>query len=626
MVISDWSDEHRPPNIQVQLQETPLLERLARPVDRLGAAIIDVSVLLIPVFILLSAPLKRRFTASFILGAEADFVASILAMALLGAALIVFYQAVTQYFFGVTIGKKIFQIRTVSMFDGVEIGFWDHCLRACFWVFELTCLGLPWLSVFSNQKRRPLHDRLCDTVVVSESRMTAAPPAMWERSLVRGAYVTVGAFAFLTVFIEARGVLERLRVEKSLVSLVDQSSNDCEVVSRYTEDGEDVHARLKMAMTLYAAGLADRGCLEAEVDREAAAQVPIAPITYLAQAFVHADDAEISNSYLDEVCAVAPRTVECSMSEMVTSWSSDDWASVEQILHDAQRGSGYLEVWGVRHYMKQAEYGRALALLDDLGMQKAVAEFTMVQRVKALYNEFKSAEADAALSQAVLSLPDEDSRELNSWMCAQELQNGCGALEKVACKNISSGDENAEIDFEEPSQALAQVMTMECKSTKEVDYRSFRDAVRNPDWKTFFAANIKRQKEDRAASAELFARVIASKSAPDLLRIESVRRWSEFATREQMKHLLSLWRDLPTKEAWVKSGNMILSRLVEQKNSTAALKVARHLMSGQSLSPASVRVLSGIADRPAAASERRPASIQFKDQVKELLDSVEEEN
>ena len=624
MVISDWSGGQRPPNIQVQLQETPLLERLARPVDRLGAAIIDISVLLIPVFILLSAPLKRWFTASFILGEEADFVASILAMSLLAAALIVFYQAAAQYFFGTTVGKKIFQIRVVSMFAGVELGFWDYCLRSCLWVFELMCLGLPWLSIFSNQKRRVLHDRLCDTVVVSESRMTASPPATWERTLVRGTYLTIGAFAFLTVFIEARGVLERLKVERSLASLVAQGSNDCEVVSRNTEESEDVHARLKMAMTLYAAGLADRGCLEAEVERETAEQIPIAPVTYLAQAFVHADDAEISNSYLDEVCAIAPRTVECSMSEMVTSWSSDDWASVEQILHDAQRGSGYLEVWGVRHYMKQAEYGRALGLLDDLGMQKAVAEFTMVQRVKALYNEFKSVEADVALSQAVLSLPEEDSRELNSWMCAQELQNGCGALKKSACKNISSNAENAEIDFEEPSQALAQVLTMECKSTKEVDYRSFRDTVRNPDWKAFFAANLKRQKEDRTASAELFARVIASKSTPDLLRVEAIRRWSQFATRDQMKHLLSLWHELPTKEAWVKSGNMILSRLVEQKNSTAALKVARNLMSGQSLSPASVKVLGGIAEP--AASERRPASIQVKDQVKELLDSVGEED
>ncbi len=47
-------------------------------------------------------------------------------------------------------------------------------------------------------------------------------------------------------------------------------------------------------MTLYAAGLADRECLEAEVEREIALQVPVGPVTYLAQAFVYADDAEVS--------------------------------------------------------------------------------------------------------------------------------------------------------------------------------------------------------------------------------------------------------------------------------------------------------------------------------------------
>src|SRR5437868_15209151 len=98
--------------------------------------------------------------------------------------------------------------------------------------------------------------------------------------------------------------------------MVEREIGACEVVSKNMEEesateNEDPHLRLSKAMTLYAAGLADRSCLEAEVEHEMAVQVPVGPITYLAQAFVYADDPETSNSYLDEVCEEAPSSVEC---------------------------------------------------------------------------------------------------------------------------------------------------------------------------------------------------------------------------------------------------------------------------------------------------------------------------
>ncbi|MGE4133453.1 MAG: RDD family protein [Bdellovibrionales bacterium] len=610
MVIDDWlrrsearTAKSGDPSLLVE--ETPLA--LARPLDRLAAAIIDVFVLLVPIYILISAPLKRWLMASFILGAEPEFLATILAMTLVAVLLLIGYQTVSHYYYGATLGKRIYDLRVVSMFSGEKLGFWDQILRSTVWVAEIFLLGLPWLSIFSNPKRRPLHDRVADTVVVTRSPTGVRAPMQWERGLVRGIFVGLFAIASLSTSVFLRGLFDKLRMEKALSMIDLQGTGECEVVANALDDSSmDPHHRLKTAMTLYAAGLADRACLEVEVEAETGRQIPIGPITYLAQAFIYADDAEISNSYLDEVCETAPGSVECSMSQLVTSWSDEDWKAVEEILKSAPRGSGYMEVWGVRHFMKQAAYGQALTLLDDLAPHKELAEFSMVQRVRALFNSFRESEAVAAYQQAALALPVVPSEDLSSWLCHQQLQNGCDAVKGPACAASLKEDNLADIDTERPSQALSQVLALECKGGGQVDYLNLTELVRDRDWQTFFRANHKRQKQDRSASGELFSELLRSNSAPEPLRIEAARRWVQFATPKQMARIVKEWDEFQSREGWVKIGNILFSRLAEQNNSKLALSVAKRLAQDESLSPIAMRILSGLGNGT-QEMERRPA-------------------
>ncbi len=624
MVIPDWTHKRRTSSMEVRLdtRELPLL--LARPLDRLAAAIIDVFILLVPLYILLSAPLKRWMMTSFILGSEPDFLATILAMVLLAILILVVYQTVCHYFYSATIGKRIFDLRVVPMFAGEKLGFWDQCLRSVLWSVELVCLGLPWLSVFSNPKRRPMHDRFCDTVVVTRSPAGVRGPLQWERNLVRGLFAALMLMLVLSATIQIRGALDKLKMEKSLAAIVDRDLGDCEVVSSSAdEESIDPHNRLKTAMTLYAAGLADRSCLESEVEGEIAKQIAVAPITYLAQAFIYADDAEISNSYLDEVCEMAPGTVECSMSQLVTSWSDEDWPAVEEILKSAPKGSGYMEVWGVRHYMKQAAYVNALASLDLLLNNRELAEFSLAQRVKALFNFYKEPEAVAAFQQAVITLPPDQGEDLSSWVCAQQLQNGCVARTGTACMHAMPGAVTQEIDFERPAHALAHVLALECKGEQNLDYASFASAVKDPDWQMFFQANVKRQKEEKGGASELFGKLLKSETAPDLLKVEAVRRWVKFASPIQMEKLVDSWTDFSSREGWVKIGNLLFARLAEQKNPELALKVARHLANDEVLSPVAVKILAGFTEPKAV--DRQPAAVKVKEQIKQLLESMGDE-
>lgn len=589
MVIPDWSAPKRPPQINfVPNEHTVQNSLLARPLDRMAAMIVDLCVVLAPIYYLLSAPLRGWMTKSYLLGWEGDFFTTIVGMSGIAIGLVVFYQTFMHYFFKATLGKILFDLRVVAMFEDHKVSCWDCFVRSWFWVGEILCFGLPMLAVFSNSRRRPFHDRVADTVVISRNQNGVSGPAFWEQGLVKLVFSLALIAGLLVTVGELKGLSDKLKAESSVAALVERESGSCEVVDKNWDDSGEAkeHDRLKLAMSLYAAGLADRPCLEVEVEREMASQTPVGPITYLAQAFIYAEDAEVSNSYLDEVCKSSPDSVECRMSEVVSRWSDENWEGVEEALDAAPAGSGYLEVWGVRHFMKQARYDRALNFLSALSDKRELSEFILTQRVKALYNGFRTHEAEAALEQAMVALPQSESKELSSWMCVQQLQTSCDALKGPACGQVrNSLGKTSEIDFDLDGEALANVLAMECHGSEPINYLSFSEAVNSDDWRIFFQANSKQQKKDVIAAAQLYKQLIMSPEAPDLLKIEAARRWAQFAEGKQIQDLFEQWRDLSSREAWVKTGNILFKRVADLGQHEMAVRVAQYLAKAGSLSP-----------------------------------------
>jgi hypothetical protein len=232
--------------------------------------------------------------------------------------------------------------------------------------------------------------------------------------------------------------------------------------------------------------------------------------------------------------------------------------------------------------------------------------------VKALFNSYREPEAESALMQAVSALPEESGHDLTAWVCAQQLQNGCSATETPACQHFQKDlkDETQEIDFEQTNAALAQVLTLECQNEGKIDYMSFQDAVQNDDWSTFFRANLKRQREDKGTAGELFSQLIMSPEAPELLKVEAARRWAQFADLPQLEDMIEQWRDLSSREVWVKEGNILFKRLAELHQAKLALKVANYLVQGESLSPQAIAALGSMVD--ASQTARTPASAKGK--------------
>jgi uncharacterized RDD family membrane protein YckC len=619
MVFPDHGAPPRATQKATESSTTTMLASLslARPLDRLAATVVDIFVVLVPFYILLSAPLKRSMTTSFLLNSDSDFFIYSVLMFFVAFSLIVVYQSVLHFLYGATIGKRLFNLRVRSVFSEQELHLADHFFRSFVWALELVCFGIPFLAVFGNGQRRPWHDRLADSVVVSTSGGVPAP-TLWEKSLVRGLFGASLVMVFLFGALQVRGLVQKMQIEQTILSMSEHTEGECEVVTQSLgHEAEGQHERLNMAMTLYASGLADRSCLEAEVEREVANQIPVDAVTYLAQAFVHAEDAEISNSYLTKICEEAPSAVECAMSRLITAWSDQRWEDVDAILRDAHKGSGYLEIWGVRHHMKQAQYPQALELLSGLVKRRELSEFVLVQRVKALANSFHEAEANAAFEQAWMSLPEDQAQSLSIWMCSQQLQNSCSAAQSPACRLRAPQEEFAVSDSH---AALADLLALECQGESAVDYAELIDSVNDLAWKTFLRAALKSQMQDRATAANLLSSLLEYPATPDILKIEAVRRLSMFASSRQIEGAVEAWTSFESKEAWVKAGNFLFNQLVEQRNSDMAIEVARHLMQVRSLSPRGMTLLSSMMEKGPA--NRQPAS--QKDPVLNLLRQLED--
>lgn len=603
MVTPDWGAPKAPTPTRLEFQSAE--SGFARPRERVAAAIIDHCVLLFPVYLMLSAPFKREVTEGTLIGADAEVYLGSLGMVATAATLLLAYQTLSVYFMGATAGQRLFGLRVRSAFDGRALTFWACLVRALGWMFVLSCSCVPCLAVFSDARRRPIHDRLADACVSADRPSTVPPPGPGARRSIEAVYLALVGVCAMSAALRITGVIASLGADRLGAN---GRGEECDVVSSAVpEASREPHVRLKAALTLYSAGLAERSCLHAELDREHAERVSPTPLSYLAQAFVNADDADLSNQYLDEACAKDETSSECVMSRLVTAWSDDKWAEVESLLKTAPVGSGYMEVWAVRHYMQRANPAAALTWLDRLSEHREVGEFVMGERVRALFDGHRADESKIALAQAVAGLPEDTSLELRGWTCSQNLQDGCEALASLACTPFTKDAlaDPAANQAEPVSVSLARVMARECKGA--VNYAALEDEAQGESFNAFLRANAKYSAGDEGEGLSLYRALVEGDDTPDLLRVEASRRLLAHATLKQAADLKMAWNKLDSRVAWAKIGNLLAAHFAKLGEGVLARDIAATL--ADQLAPAAALAIATLNEPDL---KRRPASAEAR--------------
>ncbi|MCB0377692.1 MAG: RDD family protein [Bdellovibrionales bacterium] len=272
---------------------------LASPSDRLASLIVD-AVILLPIVQLLQSPIKRWIYESMLFNELASQSALRVANSLLFVAIFVFYNTFCLWWSGQTLGKKFFSVRVIS-YRG-RLGFVDSFLRSLSIFIEMLLLGLPFMAIFTHELRRPIHDRVGDTLVIS-LKSPIGYPSLSEK---RKAWVTAAVSLIAIMFIGSLYFI--LSLSQLDVAAIEKSKCDKALV----EVGHDLEASFE----LFVVGQIKEECLRNRA-KDALWLGDQSALANLALAFSHSKDHKKSNDYLKQVCLQDEESMSCAFSRWV---------------------------------------------------------------------------------------------------------------------------------------------------------------------------------------------------------------------------------------------------------------------------------------------------------------------
>ncbi len=406
--------------------------RSAAFLDRVAAFIIDYFIILTPVATLFLAPFKKELGLSALIGAGSNGYIIYVNIAVVLFTLSLFYNFLFTYFFNATLGQIFMKLKVESIIATEKLSLFDSILRSFVFTGSLFLVGLPFLLTLAHKGRRSLHDLVSDTYVFSANkyRKTKINSVIGPRvCLVLGGVIMF--FALLTAMQTILGFSSEADFSQE-IALCDEVT---ETLENWPEQSEVQPERLSIAMALYAIEGASKDCLEKEVSYvfESGEEAGLA---YLANAFVHADKAEVSDSYLEKVCELDEKSETCMMSKVIDNWATDNLDLVKYTLQRIKGDSVYVNLWKSRFLISEGDYDEAFDVIAALPKIKALSRYTSMNKAKLYWFKGKFEQAkiitDMILEKEIAS----DSEEIAGWLCFEELEKSCSEQASSSCQFV----------------------------------------------------------------------------------------------------------------------------------------------------------------------------------------------
>lgn len=529
-----------------QASKQPALKYTAKPIDRLAAQVFDVGVVIAPIFLLATAPFKVMLYHGFLIENQEEVVLASIAHVCLGVVLFIAYHFLCNLYFQTTLGKHLFRLQVVDVWTGTPLNAWRSLGRAIVSAVSFLSLGLAFLPMLSNDRRRALADLCFDSEVISLKPHKGIVPHRNEKFLVRGVYgLTIFALLFASMSL-CRTVLNYSANQEDLSAWFMDRASKCEAIDEAMSQwpvGQDEKkaSRLRVSLALYAAGIVDRKCLQSEADNEASFSNEPSALYYLAQSFAHSDETDISDSYLKQVCEQDARSSSCELSQIVSAWSQEDWIRMDQAFSEMKHPDVVAAVWAIRHFMKQGQPEQAFGWIKRVSPNKALGSFLQVQRVKALWLMNHTAEAQVGALQALESLPEESQVDLASWMCTQETSLECKKNVSLSCGWLKGQKLSAQDD---PALAVAILHAQEC-SGEPMRYSELSELNTISSWPLLVRVVKEEKSGDKELALKLVEKIAYDENEPEDFRLEAFRRYIEMADNHSLKQSLADLKQLP---------------------------------------------------------------------------------
>ncbi len=560
---------------------------LASPVDRLAAVVTDLILVILPISAVLGAPFKQGIMKALVLQDETDFYFFLFLLFVTSAFVAIAYQTAMVSLWGATLGKMFWGLRVEWIWKPRNPSFSMALLRSVFWIVDSVFLFIPHLSVFANEKRRPFHDRISDTVVVTTRDGGVKTPGMIEASFVHGVGAALAVFGALFMVVSSIDLYMRSKGEDTLFGILKTEKILCEAVGVAMEDWPTSSSssggsleRLSVAMALFASGEISGPCLRSEVEDSLVRQGIESPMAYLAQSFVYSDSAELSDRYLDYVCKLDKESDSCKMSRIVEMWTDEDWTKIDDLFNELNHTKEpYILTWAVRHFMRRENFQMALLFLDKMAPSLALGSFVGIQRTKAYWNLSRKEEARAAADIAINTMGPANRIDLASWLCKEEIDETCAGVSQSSCLNMNKILEKSDEYLADRDIALTYIKNFECDEAKSKSYDELKRKVSFPDARQLIGAltliNGSAVQEGRR---ELW-KLAQDKKASENYREEARHYLASSAQSSfDLEALYSEWKHEVLTPHWRQRGQRLFSNYYRLKNFGRSWEIGQTLV------------------------------------------------
>lgn len=549
---------------------------LASPVDRLAAVVTDLILVILPISAVLGAPFKQGIMKALVLQDETDFYFFLFLLFVTSAIVAIAYQTAMVSIWGATLGKMFWGLRVEWIWKPRNPSFLMALLRSVFWIVDSVFLFIPHLSVFANEKRRPFHDRISDTVVVTTKDGGAKTPGMIEASFVHGVGAALAVFGALFMVFGSIDLYMRSKGEDTLFGVLKTEKVLCDAVGVAMEDWPTLSSsssggsleRLSVAMALFASGEISGPCLRSEVEDSLVRQGIESPMAYLAQSFVYSDSAELSDRYLDYVCKLDKESDSCKMSRIVEMWMDEDWKKIDDLFNELNHTrEPYILTWAVRHFMRRENFQMALFFLDKMAPSLALGSFVGIQRTKAYWNLSRKEEARAAADIAMNTMGPANRIDLASWLCNEEVDETCSGVSQSSCLIMSKILDKSDEYLADRDIALTYIKNFECADSQRKSFDELKRKVSFPEAHQLIGALALIHGSAAQEGRRELWRLAQDKKASENYREEARHYLASSAQSSfDLEALYSEWKHEVLTPHWRQRGQRLFSNYYRLKN------------------------------------------------------------
>ena len=569
---------------------------LAAPVDRLAAFVADL-VLFLPLMALVIAPFRRVALDAQVLGQDENWATAVMSAAFGAIVAMIAFQTIFVALFGATPCKMVLKLRIVTVWDSRRPRFFEAFLRSLAWCFELCLLGIPWLAAFSNEKRRPFHDRVADTVVISlKQKRAAGPPSIAEMGIASGFQAACLMMLVLPATMQIVQSQKERASARHQAAEREEQGRLCGDVREAREDwsGSPVPSRLEVGLSMYVGKALTSECLEKESDFALWRNEDKA-LAYLAKGLAVATDEEASSPYFDKACDLGRSSDACFLAELVRYEArvSDpeaaddkeelarDEATLEKHLSEVTPARGpFVRVWAVQHFMDKRRYARALELMESLAPQAKLGPFLASQRAKALWSVGRREDSRVSM-RASADLLDQRARvELSRWFCINDTTpSGCSTEARVSCGLVSDAVERSSQILARAEVAAAYIRGETCGGPISEERAKAVEAklAKLPDKtaRSYFQALGLIGKKRVAEALRALKPIASGKNGRGPFFVEANLRMVELAENAgELDAIRKRWLEIdPDDEGWKALGSELVQRLSALKAWDRALEV-----------------------------------------------------